>query len=137
MGARNQRRGTVRSLSAEEVSAQFRRNPENERLYRESEIRIEFSERMKAMRKESGFSQVELADKLGCSQSFIAKLERGGYDRSGLSTLRTFALAMGYDINVDRMFERASGKPIAQKAKALGYSQKTAKRRVVRLRDAS
>jgi transcriptional regulator with XRE-family HTH domain len=95
-------------LSAEEVSAQFRRDPENERMYRESEIRIEFSERMKAMRKESGLSQVELAEKLGCSQSFIAKLERGGYDRSGLSTLRTFARAMGYDINVKRMFERAT-----------------------------
>jgi len=136
MGARNRRREIAKSLSAEEVSAQFRRDPENERLYRESEIRIEFSERMKVMRKECGLSQVELSKKLRCSQPFIAKLERGGYDRCGLSTLRTFARAMGYDINVNRMFEHAT-QPLTQKPKALGYSRKTANRRTVGPREAS
>ena len=38
-----------RALSAEEFSAQFRRNPDHERLYRESEARLDLAERMVAI----------------------------------------------------------------------------------------
>ncbi len=93
-----------RALSAEEFSAQFRRDPENERLYRESEIRLDLAERMTRMRREAQLSQQQLADRVGRKQSFVARLERGAYDRCGLSTLRTFARAMGFDLDASQMF---------------------------------
>lgn len=93
-----------KALSAEELSALFRRTPENERLYRESEIRLDLAERMIEMRHAAGLSQQQLSDRVGRKQSFVARLERGAYDRCGLSTLRTFARAMGYDIDASKMF---------------------------------
>ncbi len=93
-----------RALSAEEFSALFRRNAENERLYRESEIRLDLAERMTEMRRAAGLSQQELADRVGRKQSFVGRLEKGAYDRCALSTLRTFARAMGYDISATNMF---------------------------------
>ncbi|MEO6836539.1 MAG: XRE family transcriptional regulator, partial [Candidatus Tumulicola sp.] len=97
-----------RALSAEEVSAIFRRDRDNERLYRESEVRLDLAERMVEMRRVAGLSQQELADRVGRKQPFIARLERGAYDRCGLSTLRTVARAMGHDLNAATMFVRAA-----------------------------
>lgn len=97
-----------RALSAEEMSALFRRDPENERLYRESEIKLDLAERMTEMRRAAGLSQQELADRVGRKQPFVARLELGAYDRCGLGTLRTFARAMGFDIDSSRMFVQAT-----------------------------
>jgi transcriptional regulator with XRE-family HTH domain len=91
-------------MSADEFSALFRRDADNERLYRESEARLDLAERMTAMRHAAGLSQQQLADRVGRKQPFIARLEKGAYDRCGLSTLRTFARAMGFDINSSTMF---------------------------------
>lgn len=97
--------------TAEEVSAAFRQHPDNERLYRESQVRRTLSEFMRKMREASGISQIELAKRVGCKQPFIAKLESGAYERCGIATLRTFARAMKYDIDVPSMF-----RPIQQAA---------------------
>lgn len=43
---------TRKALSAEEFSALFRRNADNERLYRESEIRLDLAERMTEMQRD-------------------------------------------------------------------------------------
>jgi transcriptional regulator with XRE-family HTH domain len=93
-----------KSKTAREFSELFRSDPERERLYRESQIRFGLSDRMTEMRKQQGLSQVELAERVGCRQSFIAKLEGGAYDKCEMSTLRTFASAMGHDINISLMF---------------------------------
>lgn len=98
-----------KGLSAEEISAGFRRDPDNERLYRESEIRLDLAERMTEMRRAAHLSQQQLADRVGRKQPFIARLEKGGYDRCALSTLRTFARAMGYDLSASAMFVRGTG----------------------------
>lgn len=92
------------AMTADEFSAAFRKDPENDRLYRESEIRLEISERMREMRKHLNISQEDLAKRVGRSQPFIAKLEKGGYDRCEISTLRTFARALRHDIDVSGMF---------------------------------
>lgn len=102
------------AMTAEEFSSLFRSDPENERLYRESEIRFDVAARMTAMRKSQAISQKELAQRVGRSQPFIAKLEGGAYDRCGLSTLRTFARALGYDIKIEDMFH-SIGAPIFTK----------------------
>ncbi len=112
-----------RALSAEEFSALFRSNAENERLYRESEVRLDLAERMTEMRHSAGLSQQQLADRVGRKQPFIARLERGAYDRCGLSTLRTFARAMGHDINAATMFTRGTATHFSGKSSCNGLEQ--------------
>lgn len=107
MNDKNTEVTTRKALSAEEFSALFRRNAENERLYRESEIRLDLAERMIEMRRAAGLSQQDLAQRVGRKQPFIARLERGAYDRCGISTLRTFARAMGHDLSAAAMFVEA------------------------------
>lgn len=97
--------------TATEFLTEYRGDPENERLYRESEIGFDVAERLKAIRKACGLRQADLAERVGCSQSFIAKLEGGGYERLGLSHLRTYIRAMAYDIDVASMF-CAIAKPV-------------------------
>ena len=91
--------------TADEVLAEFRRNPENERLLLESRIRFDLSEYMKLIREEAQVTQQELARRVGRSQPLIAKLEAGGYDRMGFSGVRTYARAIGRDFaSIDEMF---------------------------------
>jgi len=94
-----------KAVSADDFLASYRANPENERLFRESEVRFDVSERMKSMRKTAAITQTELGKRVGCTQSFIAKMEAGAYDRCGIGTLRTYARAMGQDISVPDMFK--------------------------------
>jgi len=96
-------------ITAEKAVAAFLEDPENERLFRESEIRLEIAEHMRHLRKSQGITQEKLAERVGCSQPFIAKLEKGAYERFGLSNLRTYARALGYDINVKEMFQQLVG----------------------------
>jgi transcriptional regulator with XRE-family HTH domain len=95
----------TRAKTADEFLSEFRSDPENDRLFRESEISFDVCERMKAMRKASGLRQEDLAELVGCSQSFIAKLEHGAYNRCGIGSLLTYARAMGHGIDVDAMFQ--------------------------------
>jgi transcriptional regulator with XRE-family HTH domain len=92
------------ATSADQFLAKWLSDAENERLYREAEIRFDLSEYMRGIRKIAGLRQEDLAKRVGCSQSFIAKLERGGYNRLGFDNLRTYARAIGHDINVSAMF---------------------------------
>src|ERR1700676_5338640 len=91
-------------MTVEEALSKFLSNSENERLFRESEIRLDVSEYMRAIRKAQDITQEALAERVGCSQPFIAKLEKGAYDRLGLANLRTYARALGYDINTEALF---------------------------------
>ncbi len=112
-----------KALSAEEFSALFRRNADNERLYRESEIRLDLAERMTEMRRAAGLSQQQFADRVGRKQPFIARLERGAYDRCGLSTLRTFARAMGYELDASRMFVEGTAAYFSGNSSCLSLEQ--------------
>jgi hypothetical protein len=76
---------------------------ERERLL-EADFEFDVADRLVEMRMNAGLTQEQLANKVGCSQAYVAKLENGGYDVGGLPMVRRFALALGYDINVDLMF---------------------------------
>jgi len=60
---------------------------------------------MVELRENAGLTQTALAETLGFTQGYIAKLENGAYDRCGIGTLRTFALALGYDIDLENLFK--------------------------------
>lgn len=52
---------------------------------------------LRSLRKENGFTQGELADKVGIGQSFISKIEKGHLEPS-LATLGRLAKVLGTDI---------------------------------------
>lgn len=85
---------------------QYKQDPQSERLFAESEIGLTLAQRFIELRKRVGLTQEQLADRVGRSQPYIAKLESGAYDRCYIGTLRTFARALGHDVDVDGMFKR-------------------------------
>ena len=55
-----------------------------------------FLEQLRAARERSGLTQIELAEKLGTTQSFVSKCERGER-RLDVIELRYFCIAFGID----------------------------------------
>ncbi|HTD36468.1 MAG TPA: helix-turn-helix domain-containing protein [Candidatus Limnocylindrales bacterium] len=91
--------------TADEVFEEYVRDPENARRFAESEIGLAVTRLFTRLRKDAGLRQEDLADRIGRSQAYVAKLEGGAYDRCALPTLRTFARALGYDIDVGAMMK--------------------------------
>jgi transcriptional regulator with XRE-family HTH domain len=56
-----------------------------------------FLQELRAMRRELGVSQVELANRLGATQSFVSKCERGER-RLDIVEFRAFCRAMGVSL---------------------------------------
>ena len=48
----------------------------------------------------AGLTQAELAEKMGVSQSQVARVEKDGYDNYTLNTLRRYAKAVGKKLRV-------------------------------------
>jgi transcriptional regulator with XRE-family HTH domain len=61
-----------------------------------------FPVRLKAQREERGWSQAKLAEKVGVSREYIARLEIGRHDPP-LSTIEKLAKALG--VKVGRLLE--------------------------------
>lgn len=70
------------------------------RGYRESKDAFELGARVRTERERIGFTQVELADRMGTTQPTIARLEAGGVTPS-LDTLHRAANALGLELIVD------------------------------------
>lgn len=63
---------------------------------------LEFGNRLAAMRKEKGYSQEELAEKLGVSRQAVSKWERG---EASPDTDNLIALAALYEITLDELIQ--------------------------------
>jgi len=63
------------------------------------------------LRKESGLSQRELAERVGTSQQQISRLESPGYEGHSMSMLRRVAHVMGASVRVQILRERDRRKP--------------------------
>ncbi len=70
-----------------------------------------FLEQLRSAREEQGLSQTELAQRLGTTQSFISKVERGER-RIDIVELRAFcsALGIGFGSFVSRIEKAVDGK---------------------------
>lgn len=84
---------------------QYTRSPKNRRALDTHTLELDLCDLMVRMRHDAGLTQEELAKRLGYSQAYVAKMENGAYDRAGIGTLRLFALALGFDVDLDHMFK--------------------------------
>ena len=76
-----------------------RRSPQGQAAY-EDEARIsEFRELVYRLRTEAGLTQAALAERMGTTQSAIARMEGGG-TRPSLETLEKLAVAVGQELVV-------------------------------------
>lgn len=92
------------SKSVLDTIREYTKDPQNREDLDTHEIELDLCDRMIELRETLGLTQQQLAEKLGFSQGYIAKLENGAYDRCGIGTLRRFALALGHDLNLESLF---------------------------------
>ena len=70
-------------------------------LVEEERKRLSLAERIRDTRKKTGLSQKELATLIGTTQSAIARLESGEYERLSISTLLKVSLALNCRLRVE------------------------------------
>jgi transcriptional regulator with XRE-family HTH domain len=68
-------------------------------------------ERITRLRKERGFTQVELAERIGLIQSLVCDYEK---DRLRLSAEMALRFALALDISVDELIRPKNTKPVAK-----------------------
>ena len=70
-------------------------SPEKRRIYDEEAAKSELWLQLVEARQAAGLTQAQLADRLGVTQSQIAKIEQRGYEAHTLTTLRRYVEAIG------------------------------------------
>ena len=76
-------------------------DPEFRRLYEEEASKKELWLQLVEARQAAGLTQAQLAERLGVSQSQVAKIERRGYEAYTLTTLRRYVRALGVDFALE------------------------------------
>jgi transcriptional regulator with XRE-family HTH domain len=67
------------------------------------DIRVRFGRRLRTLREQRGWTQVELAEKLGLDRSYLADVERG---HRNVSLVNLELIAIGFDLTLPRLFSR-------------------------------
>lgn len=68
-----------------------------------TDIRVRFGARVRQLRKQKGWTQAEMADRLGIDRSYLADIERG---KRNVALLNIEIIASGFGITVSRLFSR-------------------------------
>ena len=83
-----------------EVKARLLANPEVTAAYAEADAEFAVIEAMIRARTEAGLTQEALAERMGTTQSAVARLEGGGVSPT-VETLRKYAKAVGKRLRVE------------------------------------
>lgn len=75
-------------------------NPKVRKEYQKLEPEFQLAQSLISARLKKGWSQAELARRVGMQQPNIARLEGGNYDRVSLPTLKKVARALGAEIEI-------------------------------------
>jgi len=67
---------------------------------------IRLGERIRRLRKERGWTQVVMAERVGIDRSFLAEVESG---TRNISILNLRAIAEGLEVSLSRLFPSCSG----------------------------
>ncbi len=64
------------------------------------DIRIRFGRRLRKLRKQRGWTQVQMAERLGLDRSYLADVERG---RRNISIVNLEVIARGFGVSLSRL----------------------------------
>lgn len=90
-------------------------DPEFRTIYEEEAAKKELWLQLVEARQAAGLTQAQMAQRLGVSQSQVAKIERRGYEAYTLTTLRRYVLALGQDFTLEvrvRHVPQQAGEPV-------------------------
>src|SRR2546426_7339355 len=94
----------------------LRKGPETRARFVESQLTKGLAFQLRALRDREGWSQVELAERVGMTQNAISRLENPHYGKATLTTLKR--LAATYDVGLivtfvpfTKLVDRVSGTP--------------------------
>lgn len=76
------------------------RNPKARRAYVEAEVASGLAHQIRAMRTQRGWTQKDLADKLGTTQAAVSRLEDASYGRQSIKTLLDVSAAFDVAVQV-------------------------------------
>ncbi len=76
------------------------KNPEFKRAWRHLDTEFSILEGVIRARKEAGLTQQELAKRIGTKQPALSRLEKGGFEKANIETLRKIAEALDYKLTV-------------------------------------
>jgi transcriptional regulator with XRE-family HTH domain len=69
----------------------------------QADFLVRLGRRISNLRKQSGWTQIELAEKVGIDRSFLADVERG---KRNISILNLALIAEGLGVTLPKMFSR-------------------------------
>lgn len=84
----------VRGRTLEEHIAEHMKNPSFKKAWHDLDTEFELLESMIKAREGKGITQTELAKRTGTKQSVISRLERGGFSKATVETLKKIADAL-------------------------------------------
>ncbi len=67
------------------------------------DIRARFGRKVRKLRVQRGWTQVDLAEKLGLDRSYLADVERG---KRNISILNLDVIAKGFGLSLSRLFSK-------------------------------
>ena len=86
----------------------LRRNPAFAAAFAKRRTEAEVALQIRRLREAKGWSQKELAQKVGCSQQAVSAIEQAGYKRHSLPLLRRIAGVLDADVVVALVPRRAT-----------------------------
>jgi len=69
----------------------------------EEDVRVRFGRRLQKLRKQRGWTQVQMAEKLGLDRSYLADVERG---KRNVSLVNLQIIAKGFDLSVSKLMSK-------------------------------
>ncbi len=88
--------------------ARLRRNPVFAAAFDKRKTEAEVAFQIRRLREANGWSQKDLAKKVGCSQQAVSAVEQAGYKNHWLPLLRRIAVVLDADVVVARVPRRAA-----------------------------
>ncbi len=91
-------------------SRKFETDPKLRKIYAEESAKMELWLQLAEARHAAGLTQEELAERLGVSQVQVSRMEKRGYDRYTLNSLRRYIQALGDDFTLEVRVRRSEEK---------------------------
>jgi len=87
-------KGYIRGRTIEEHLAEHMKDPEFKKVWHNLDPEFELLESMIKAREKAGLTQAELAKRIGTRQPALSRLERGGFKKATVETLKKIADAL-------------------------------------------